>query len=154
MKVSVMDTRPCLTGSLVWAAAAAIGALPRPASLEKIPRATPFAWPSSWLRGLLLPPLQGRKPRGIRQTRLPVQLILYISMLTHTMTYIMAINGTIMVVTLAILLSPPITTSAVTRAATTAVATVAMEYSLPNRFTILTELGVGKALHGGAIPFT
>ena len=32
---------PCSTGSLVRAAACAIGALPKPASLEKMPRATP-----------------------------------------------------------------------------------------------------------------
>ena len=42
MKVPVMVTRPCRVGSLVCAAAAAIGALPRPASLEKMPLATPF----------------------------------------------------------------------------------------------------------------
>ena len=41
IKVPVIDTRPCLTGSLVFAAAAAIGALPRPDSLENIPLATP-----------------------------------------------------------------------------------------------------------------
>jgi hypothetical protein len=42
MKVPVMVTNPCLTGSFVLAAAAAMGALPRPASLEKIPRAIHF----------------------------------------------------------------------------------------------------------------
>ena len=42
MNVPVMLTRPCLTGSFVLAAAAAMGALPRPASFEKMPRATPF----------------------------------------------------------------------------------------------------------------
>ena len=41
MKVCVMDTSACVTGSFVWAAAAAIPALPRPDSLEKMPRATP-----------------------------------------------------------------------------------------------------------------
>ena len=41
MKVPSMATMPCLTGFLVRAAACAIGALPRPASLEKMPRATP-----------------------------------------------------------------------------------------------------------------
>lgn len=42
MKVPVMHTRPWRTGSFVFAAAAAIGAEPRPASLLKIPRAIPF----------------------------------------------------------------------------------------------------------------
>ena len=37
-----METSPCLTGSLVFAAAAAIGAEPSPDSLEKIPLATPL----------------------------------------------------------------------------------------------------------------
>ena len=41
-KVPIMQTRPCRAGSFVFAAAAAIGAEPRPASLEKIPRAMPF----------------------------------------------------------------------------------------------------------------
>ncbi len=40
--VPVMQTSPCRTGSLVFAAAAAIGAEPRPASFEKMPRAMPF----------------------------------------------------------------------------------------------------------------
>ena len=37
-----MEINPCSTGSLVFAAAAAMGADPRPDSLEKTPRATPF----------------------------------------------------------------------------------------------------------------
>ena len=41
MKVPSMPIMPCCTGSLVCAAAWAMGALPRPASLEKMPRATP-----------------------------------------------------------------------------------------------------------------
>ena len=39
--VPVMEIKPWRTGSRVCAAAAAIGALPKPDSLEKIPRATP-----------------------------------------------------------------------------------------------------------------
>ena len=39
--VPVMEIKPWRTGSLVCAAAAAIGALPKPDSFEKIPRATP-----------------------------------------------------------------------------------------------------------------
>ena len=42
IKVWVMDTRPWPTGFLVLAAAAAIGELPSPDSLENIPRATPI----------------------------------------------------------------------------------------------------------------
>ena len=41
IKVPSMAIRPCSTGSSVFAAACAMGALPRPASLEKMPRATP-----------------------------------------------------------------------------------------------------------------
>ena len=39
--VPSMATSPCSTGSFVFAAACAMGALPNPASLEKMPRATP-----------------------------------------------------------------------------------------------------------------
>ena len=42
MNVPVMHTSPWRTGSLVFAAAAAIGAEPSPASLLKMPRAMPF----------------------------------------------------------------------------------------------------------------
>mgnify|MGYP000496930281 CR=1 FL=1 len=42
MKVPVIEIRPCSAGHFVLAAAAAIGAEPRPDSLEKTPRATPF----------------------------------------------------------------------------------------------------------------
>ena len=45
MNVWVMDTSAWVTGCLVWAAAAAIGALPRPDSLENTPRATPMRMP-------------------------------------------------------------------------------------------------------------
>jgi len=41
MKVWVIETSACLTGSGVLAAAAAIGADPRPDSLEKTPLETP-----------------------------------------------------------------------------------------------------------------
>lgn len=41
-KTSKMPNRPCRTGSCVSAQAWAIEPVPRPASLEKMPRATPF----------------------------------------------------------------------------------------------------------------
>ena len=40
-KVPVILTSPCSAGNLVFAEAAAIGAEPKPASFENIPRATP-----------------------------------------------------------------------------------------------------------------
>ena len=42
INVPVIETRPCSDGYFVFAAAAAIGAEPRPASFEKIPLATPL----------------------------------------------------------------------------------------------------------------
>ena len=39
--VAVMEIRPCSRGLTPQAEAAAMGAVPRPASLEKIPRLTP-----------------------------------------------------------------------------------------------------------------
>ena len=41
-KVPVIEIRPCLTAEFVLAAAAAIGALPSPASFENTPLPTPF----------------------------------------------------------------------------------------------------------------
>ena len=41
INVPIMAIVPCLTGLFVIADAWAIGALPKPASFEKIPRATP-----------------------------------------------------------------------------------------------------------------
>ncbi len=41
IKVCVILTNACLAGTFVFAAAAAIGAEPRPDSFEKTPRATP-----------------------------------------------------------------------------------------------------------------
>ncbi|CSC74898.1 Uncharacterised protein [Vibrio cholerae] len=40
-KVPVIEIRPCSTQESVFAAAAAIGALPKPDSLENTPRAIP-----------------------------------------------------------------------------------------------------------------
>ena len=42
MNVPVMEMSPCSAGSFVFAAAAAIGAEPRPDSFENTPRAMPF----------------------------------------------------------------------------------------------------------------
>ena len=42
MNVPVIEMRPCSAGQFVLAAAAAIGAEPRPDSFEKTPRAIPF----------------------------------------------------------------------------------------------------------------
>ncbi len=41
-KVPVMEIRPCFAGSFTFAAAAAMGELPRPDSFEKIPLAIPI----------------------------------------------------------------------------------------------------------------
>ena len=41
MKVPIMPTRPDSTALPVWPAAWAMPAVPRPASFEKMPRATP-----------------------------------------------------------------------------------------------------------------
>ncbi|CRH94602.1 Uncharacterised protein [Chlamydia trachomatis] len=51
IKVPVIEINPCSTGSLVLAAAAAIGAEPSPDSFEKTPRAIPF-----WIASLTILP--------------------------------------------------------------------------------------------------
>ena len=65
MKVPVIVTRPCLTGSLVLAAAAAIGAEPRPASFEKIPLATPDLIDMSITEKPAAPPAIGLRPKAL-----------------------------------------------------------------------------------------
>ena len=61
--VPSIDTSPCLTGSVVCTAAAAIGALPIPASLEKIPRAIPFCIAS--IIAPRAPPATARIPKAL-----------------------------------------------------------------------------------------
>ena len=64
MNVPVMVTSPYRAGSLVFAAAAAIGAEPRPASFEKIPLATPFLIESRITEVPAAPPAIGLKPKA------------------------------------------------------------------------------------------
>ena len=63
MMVPSMETRPCLAGISTCAAAAAIGALPSPASLEKIPRAIPFCIAS--IMAPRAPPEAARIPNAL-----------------------------------------------------------------------------------------
>ena len=70
------------------------------------------------------------------------------------MIYAIAMNGTTIEVTLAILFSPPITTSAVKNATTIAVITVAIEYSDPNKCTVFCVSGSKTFFTADAIPFT
>ena len=155
MNVPVIDTRPCLTGSCVCAAAAAIGALPRPASFENIPLATPFCIASS--SAPRAPPAIALAPNALSTIITTAEgsfSILYISITTHIMIYAIAMNGTTIEVTLAILFSPPITTSAVKNATTIAVITVAIEYSDPNKCTVFCVSGSKTFFTADAIPFT
>ena len=64
MKVPVIVTSPCLAGSFVLAAAAAIGAEPRPASFENIPLATPFRIERRIIDIPAAPPAIGLKPNA------------------------------------------------------------------------------------------
>ena len=50
-KVPVIEISPCFTQESVFAAAAAIGALPKPDSLENTPRATPL-----WIASITVAP--------------------------------------------------------------------------------------------------
>ena len=62
-KVPVMLTRPWRTGSFVCAAAAAIGAEPKPASFEKMPRAMPFCMAT--MMAPSMPPAAARRPKAL-----------------------------------------------------------------------------------------
>ena len=91
-----MLTRPWRTGSLVCAAAAAIGALPRPASLEKIPLATPFCIATSMLP--TTPPviaLGENAASTIILNAVGTFVMLVITRTPTNNTYNTAINGTI-----------------------------------------------------------
>ena len=95
INVPVILTSPCLTGSLVCAAAAAIGALPRPASLEKMPLATPFCIATSILP--TAPPVIALGENAASTIILNAAGTLVILAITKTATnntYIIAINGT------------------------------------------------------------
>ena len=129
INVPVIDTRPCLTGSFVLAAAAAIGALPRPASLENIPLATPLDMAASIAP--TKPPPAALRPKA----------------------YIIAIKGTSFSEILAILDIPPMITTITIAVTTIAAITVAMDTSFPKILTVCSILGSAKFCTADAIPF-
>ena len=111
MYVPIIEIRPCLTGSSVFAAAAAIGALPRPASFENMPRAIPFC--IATIIAPNAPPAAARMPNAdwmISTIAAGTFAILKITTRSAETTYNTAINGTITSATFEILLSPPIIT--------------------------------------------
>ena len=109
IKVPVMEISPCSAGHFVFAAAATIGALPRPDSLENKPRAIPLrianiivapkkppvaAVPvKASCRTIAIAP--GSASRNINRMAMVV------------ITYSAAINGTILSATTAMLFNPP-----------------------------------------------
>ena len=128
MKVPVIVTSPWRTGSFVFAAAAAIGAEPRPASFEKIPLAIPFCIEIAIDANT--PPATAFAPNAYSTivTIAPGNFVILVTIKTNTATiYKTAINGTITCDTLAILLIPPITTNPTQIAKTKAVITIAIE---------------------------
>ena len=105
MNTDSICTRPCLTGWLTSAQAAALGALPQPASLEYRPRLMPYimqeeakppkmAWKSkaSWK---MRPNTWGSRVMWVRVT------------ISDTSTYTMPITGTSREVTFTTRLPPP-----------------------------------------------
>ena len=111
INVPVIDTSPCLAGSLVCAAAAAIGALPSPDSFEKIPLAIPFC-----IAPIILPiaPPASALPVNADFTIVTIAAgiaVIFVTMImTANTTYRTAMNGTTISDTFAILLIPPNTT--------------------------------------------
>ena len=136
-KVPVMETRPWRTGSLVLAAAAAMGAEPRPASLEKMPRAIPCcmatsilpAMPPATACGLKAPTTMSANACGMAVTLAP-------RMMRQMRTYRMTMKGTTISDTFAMRLTPPSSTSATAAATSSPPMTTAMLYSPPNRVTV------------------
>ena len=108
-----MEISPCLAGSSVCAAAAAIGALPSPASLEKIPLAIPFCMAT--IIAPSAPPAAALTPNALLTivAKAPGTLVILNPIIsTASITYVIAIKGTITCATEEILLIPPIITSA------------------------------------------
>ena len=128
INVPVIVTSPWRTGSFVFAAAAAIGAEPSPASLEKIPLAIPFCIDIAIEDNT--PPATALTPKAysIIVANAPGSFSILVTIKTNTATiYNIAINGTITWETLAILLIPPITTKPTQIANAKAVITIAIE---------------------------
>ena len=108
-----MEISPCCAGWSVCAAAAAIGALPIPASLEKIPLAIPFC--IATIMAPIAPPAAARNPKALFTivTIAPgIAVTLNIRIKSADTTYKTAIKGTTTCATLEILCNPPISTSA------------------------------------------
>ncbi|MPN39917.1 hypothetical protein SDC9_187451 [bioreactor metagenome] len=153
IKVPVMVTRPWRTGSFVCAAAAAIGALPRPASFEKIPRAIPFCMAT--ITATSAPPAAARNPNALWKisTRAPgIARKFTIRRSRQMVTYAIAIKGTMTCATLAILFKPPIITRPANKVTNTPDNITAQEYSLPKRDTVKALLGSKKLLTAEVMP--
>ncbi|MMZ58315.1 hypothetical protein D1872_202880 [compost metagenome] len=110
-----MEINPCSAGHLVLAAAAAIGALPNPASLAKIPLATPLR-----IASIIVAPANPPVADVVENAEWSTSAIAAgswsanrISTMRQISTYKPVLKGTTFVDTLAMLLSPPIVTSPV-----------------------------------------
>ena len=132
IKVSIMvpsmETRPCSAGISACAAAAAIGALPRPASFEKMPRAIPFCMAISMAP--IAPPETARIPKALctTVTNAPgIAEACVISIISARMIYRTAIKGTINSATFEIRCRPPMMTSPAQTVMTTAEITTDQE---------------------------
>ena len=128
INVPVIDTSPWRAGSLVIAAAAAMGALPSPDSLEKIPLATPFCMATTI--DPITPPARALPVNAdfTMETSAPGTAGRLVTMIiTPSATYRIAINGTTTSDTFAIRLIPPITTSPTQSVRNRPVTTVATE---------------------------
>ena len=128
IKVPVMDTRPWRTGDFVCAAAAAIGALPRPASLEKIPLAIPFCMATIMVP--MAPPASALPEKALftmDTTAAGIAPRCVTRIMNANPKYNTAIKGTTICETCAILFSPPIITRPTHTVRISPAMTVAME---------------------------
>ena len=126
--VPVMDTRPWRTGSFVCAAAAAMGAEPRPASFEKMPRAMPFCMAT--MMAPSMPPAAACRPNALWKmtANAPGTLSRFVKMSTSEKpTYSTTMAGITRSDTLAMRFRPPMTTRPTSRASSSEPMTVKME---------------------------
>lgn len=153
IKVPIIEIRPCCAGASATAAAAAIGALPRPASLEKIPLATPIC--IAIIIEPIAPPPTARRPNAlctIVARALGIFLKLYTRIASVTTKYVTAIKGTITCATDEILLRPPMSTRAVNIVRSMPDIITDHEYSRPNSVTAHWLLASKKLFTALVIP--
>ena len=121
-----MEIRPCSAGSLVFAAAAAMGAEPRPDSLENTPRAIPFCMAIIMVEPAKPPAaaVPVKADSKIKATAAGTPSKFMAISPTLMAIYMTAIKGMTLAATLAMLCRPPMVMAAIRIVSTAPVSTL------------------------------